>query len=491
MLNKEKAKSRRPEAAATELSHRSTFCIPTLLHMITIITDRELNAEQQALWLKARQAVGTKNYKYAVSILKTLVKRAPGFLEGRKILRACEIKSVPDAGRRSSIFSGMRGISTSRKDPETTLSSVEDDLERDPYSVSANEALYAAAIDLNLPDIAAFALETICQGATSPKKHLQMLAKHYIKYEQFSQAADTYRRILKIDPTDADAIRAEKDCSARASMKQGNWEGSGDFRTKMKNQNATTDLESQDKVGLTAAELQDRLAQLSAQYEADQTNMQVVKDIASVYEQLEDYANAYSFYAYAYQLSGGADVAINDKAIEMHERAMQAEIAYYEQVVAANPNDEEAKAYLSARKKEVSEAIVADAKARVDANPTDAQLQFKYGEALFNAGHFTEAIPALQRARTNPNLRVKAMMMLGKCYASKKMNDMAIRQLEEANKELLSMDDTKKEILYLIGNLYEEAGNKQEALKCYQSIYEVDYGYRDVAQRVESAYAQQ
>ena len=50
------------------------------------------------------------------------------------------------------------------------------------------------------------------------------------------------------------------------------------------------------------------------------------------------------------------------------------------------------------------------------------------------------------------------------------MNDMAIRQLEEANKELLSMDDTKKEILYLIGNLYEEAGNKQEALKCYQSI---------------------
>ena len=274
-------------------------------------------------------------------------------------------------------------------------------------------------------------------------------------------------------------------------MKQGNWEGSGDFRTKMKNQNATTDLESQDKVGLTAAELQDRLAQLSAQYEADQTNMQVVKDIASVYEQLEDYANAYSFYAYAYQLSGGADVAINDKAIEMHERAMQAEIAYYEQVVAANPNDEEAKAYLSARKKEVSEAIVADAKARVDANPTDAQLQFKYGEALFNAGHFTEAIPALQRARTNPNLRVKAMMMLGKCYASKKMNDMAIRQLEEANKELLSMDDTKKEILYLIGNLYEEAGNKQEALKCYQSIYEVDYGYRDVAQRVESAYAQQ
>lgn len=457
--------------------------------MITIITERELPSDQQALWMKARQAVGTKNFKYAVSILKTLVKRCPGFLEGRKVLRACEIKTTSESGRRSSFFSGMRGLSSSRKDPETTLSSIEDDLERDPYSVSANEALYAAAIDLNLPDIAAFALETICQGSSSPKKHLQMLAQHYIKFEQFSQAADTYRRILKVDPTDAEATRAEKDCAARASMKQGNWEGSGDFRTKMKNRNATADLESQDKVGLTEAELQSRLAQLSAQYAADQSNLQVVKDIASIYEQLEDFANAYSFYAYAFQLSGSADVSINDKAMEMHEKAMQAEIDYYEKLVAADPGNEEAKAYLAARKKEVAESIVADAKARVEANPTDAQLQYKYGQALFDAEHFSEAIPALQRARTNPNLRIKAMMMLGKCYAAKNMTDMAVRQLEEAEGEIVGMDDTKKELLYLIGCLADKMGDKDKALKSFQAIYEVDYGYRDVAQRVESAYS--
>jgi hypothetical protein len=28
-----------------------------------------------------------------------------------------------------------------------------------------------------------------------------------------------------------------------------------------------------------------------------------------------------------------------------------------------------------------------------------------------------------------------------------------------------------------------------EALNCFKQIYEVDYGYRDVAQRVESSYA--
>ena len=456
--------------------------------MITIITERQLPQAEAGLWLKAQQAVAAKNYKYAVSILKTLVKRAPGFLEGRKILRSCEIKTTPDAGRRSSLFGGMR-ISTSRKDPASVIVSVEDDLEKDPYSVTANEALFAAANELNLPELAAFALETICKGQPNAKKHMHMLANHYIKNENFAEAADTYRRILEIDRTDAIAQRGEKDCAARATMKQGNWEGKGDFRTKMKNANATADLESADKMGLTRAELEARLAQLSEQYAVDSANLPVVKDIASVYEQMEDYANAYSFYAYAFQLSGGADLSINDKAMEMQEKAMQAEIAYYEQVLAADPNNEEAKATLAARKKEIAEAVVADAKARVDANPTDAQLQFKYGQALFDAEQYTEAIPPLQRARTNPNLRIKSMLMLGKCYASKNMTDMAIRQLEDADKELVAMDDTKKEILYMIGCLYEKAGNKEKSLENFKVIYEVDYGYKDVAQKVESAYS--
>ncbi len=456
--------------------------------MISIITDRQLAPDQMGLWMKAQQAVEAHNYKYAVSILKTLIKRAPGFLEGRKVLRACEVKSTPDAGHRSTLFGGMR-LTTTRKDPETVIVSVEDDLERDPYSVSANETLFHAAVSLNLPELAAFALETICQGQPNAKKHMHMLAEHYIRNEQFNEAAETYRRILQIDRTDAIAMRGEKDCAARGSMKQGNWEGKGDFRTKMKNQGATAQLESMDKVGLTRAELEARLAQLSQQYTADNTNMQVVKDIASVYEQMEDYASAQSFYQYAFELGGSADLSISDKAMEMNEKAMQAEISYYEQVVAADPANEEAKAALAERRQQVARMLVEDARKRVEANPTDAQLQFRYGEALYDAGQHSEAIPALQRARNNPNIRIKAMLMLGKCYAAKKMVDMAIRQLEEANSELVMMDDTKKEILYMIGTLCETAGNKEKALENFKIIYEVDYGYRDVAQKVEAAYA--
>ena len=80
--------------------------------MVTIITEKELPASEAGLWVKAQQAVEAKNFKYAVSILRTLIKRTPGFLKGRQVLRACEVKVTPDAGRKTSIFSGVRLTTT-------------------------------------------------------------------------------------------------------------------------------------------------------------------------------------------------------------------------------------------------------------------------------------------------------------------------------------------------------------------------------------------
>jgi len=51
------------------------------------------------------------------------------------------------------------------------------------------------------------------------------------------------------------------------------------------------------------------------------------------------------------------------------------------------------------------------------------------------------------------------------------------------------MDGTKKEVLYEKGLIHEEMGDKKSALDCFKQIDEVDYGYRDVAKRVESSYA--
>ena len=81
------------------------------------------------------------------------------------------------------------------------------------------------------------------------------------------------------------------------------------------------------------------------------------------------------------------------------------------------------------------------------------------------------------------------MLMLGRCYDEMKMYDLAIGSLKDANDEVFAMDNTKKEILYNLGLVYEKLEDKDHSLESFKEIYNADYDYRDVAKRVEESYS--
>ena len=54
---------------------------------------------------------------------------------------------------------------------------------------------------------------------------------------------------------------------------------------------------------------------------------------------------------------------------------------------------------------------------------------------------------------------------------------------------MLVMDAGKKAIVYNLGLVYEQMGDTEKYIGAMKQIYETDYGYRDVAQRVESSYS--
>src|SRR5205814_7449869 len=85
---------------------------------------------------------------------------------------------------------------------------------------------------------------------------------------------------------------------------------------------------------------------------------------------------------------------------------------------------------LKVAKKKRAEILVEDARKHSGRNPTDLQLRFELGEHLVNAGHFRQALPELQRARQNPNARLKAMNLLGRCYRVIEKIELAMKQLE-------------------------------------------------------------
>ena len=79
--------------------------------------------------------------------------------------------------------------------------------------------------------------------------------------------------------------------------------------------------------------------------------------------------------------------------------------------------------------------------------------------------------------------------MLGRCFEKKNMNDLARSAFTEAVKELAIMDNTKKELLYDLALVCEKMGDQAAYLDALKEIYNTDYGYRDVAKRVESSYS--
>ena len=241
------------------------------------------------------------------------------------------------------------------------------------------------------------------------------------------------------------------------------------------------------KTALTKEQLEERAGELAAQYEADPNNLALVKQLAQTYEQLEDWNTCHSFYSWAHELSNG-DVALRAKANEIKDKAADQYIKDVEAAAADDPNNQE----LQDQLKEIQQSRVVErlgeCQERVKQNPTDPKMRFDLGQALYDAGEYSDAIPHLQQATRNPHIRTKVLLLLGRTFDAKGMNDLAIKQLKDANDELTQMDNTKKEILYELGVIYTKAEQKEEALGCFKQIYEIDYGYRDVAARVEGSY---
>jgi tetratricopeptide (TPR) repeat protein len=459
------------------------------------ISENELPANARALWLKSLTAVQMNNTEYAVSLLQAVLKDAPGFLEARKILRKCAIQLTGLGNKKKGIF-GMSGggmaimkiASQAKKDPASALPLIEKELEKDPINEQANDLLFDLALKLDLPKTAAFALETIRNFAPENTKLLHKLAEFYLSNNDPSHAVEVYNDIIKQTPLDSAAIKGAKDSSARASMQKQKWDENTSARDLMRNISQTEELEQASRTGLTREQLEARRDKAIEKYNADSNNLAAVKDLANIYEQLEDWANAYTFFDWAHSLSHG-DIALANKAAVMRDHALEHELKMLEEALAADPDNVELQGQLAASRAARLREQVMEAQQRMEQNPTDPQLRFELGKVLYRSGDFTGAIPHLQQATRNPHIRTRVLLMLGRTFRAKNMHDLAIKQLSDALADLHVMDGTKKEVLYEKGQIHHEMGDKTAALDSFKQIYEVDYGYRDVAQRVESSYA--
>ena len=481
------------------------------------IPEKDLTEAQRALFQKARHANEIRNHGYAIQLMQSVLKQVPGFLDGRKVLRAAALAGVE--GKKSG-FSlagttlGMTAGSTLKKDPFAAIELAEKTLATDPKSPQGNQLLWEAANRAGLPETAAFALETLVGANPKDTKLLHQLGGQYLTMGENDKAVAVYNRIVQINPGDLEANKKAKDASASATMKSGRWEevsassGSMNFRDLIHKKDEAIALENKSRIVRTGEQISQQITELYPQFEADQNNVDVARRIALLYEQWFEAAvasadpaeetdsyldNSIWFYTHTNAILAGGDPNIARKCSDLEFRKMERRMKALVDWLATVPdqNDPEVRPYadeLADLRRQRAASSLEVARKRVAENPTDLQLRYELGEVLIKAGMYTEAIPELQRAKQNPNARLKAMNLLGQCYVEKNMLDIAVKQFRDAASETTAMDSTKKDITYRLGVVLEKMGKKDEYIECMKQIYEVDYGYLDVAKRVESSY---
>jgi tetratricopeptide (TPR) repeat protein len=373
-------------------------------------------------------------------------------------------------------------------------------LESDPYNTQANHLLKDAAKAAEYPEIAAFALETIMEANQKDTKLMHELAEYYIAMGHADKAVDIYNRITTINPQDLVALKRSKDASAQASMNKGGWEKAQSYRDLIKDKDQAKSLEEKGRVIRDVDMIENQLAELTPQWEQDQENVDLTKRICKLWDERfevkqddESLNGVIWYYDYLNNFLKGSDPSVARKLADLHQKQTEREIKQYEDWIASDgaeehPEFQQHRDHLEILKQRKAASLIDEAQRRVERNPTDLQLRFELGERLLAAGNFNDAVPELQKARQNPNTRLRAMSLLGRCFVLKGMADMAANQFVSAASEMTAMDSVKKETLYDLAMVYEKMGKKEDYLKCLKDIIEVDYSYRDAAQRVEQSY---
>ena len=128
---------------------------------------------------------------------------------------------------------------------------------------------------------------------------------------------------------------------------------------------------------------------------------------------------------------------------------------------------------------------VAEIQRRLAIHPGDAALRVQLGQELLRQGDPDAAASELQKALSDPRKALEARLLLAKCFETKGFRDLAANEYEKALEGMGENDQRRREILYSLAALSEEAGDLERARTLYTRVYEVDVSFRDVAKKME------
>ena len=285
-----------------------------------------------------------------------------------------------------------------------------------------------------------------------------------------------YERALEADPRDRDALKARKDLAAEAAIQSSKFDSVEHSREQLVDVEQTRELEQSRRLHRTPEELEADRERLESKFAEDTTDVDVMVKLAEVHEKLRDPEAALDVLERALSYRKG-DRDLEERVGTMRGKALKRALAKADKL-----GDQEKADRIEAklRAHEVSEI-----QRRLAIHPGDATLRVQLGQELLRQGDPDAAASELQKALSDPRKALEARLLLAKCFEAKGFGDLAANEYEKALEGMAENDQRRREILYSLAALSEEAGDLERARTLYTRVYEVDVSFRDVAKKME------
>lgn len=451
---------------------------------------------RQVKQLEAADAAIQTNLSYTLEIYGSILKQSQGCLELRKKLRALQIKSAQGStkglnnllGKVTSVpfmFGGK-----SEKDPEGTLVKAEALIDKNPGNVIAHEMLADASKLLEMKETVVFAYETIRKIHPTNIKNLKELGNAYLESGNTEKAIETGNAILKIQPTDGDAVDLMKRASVAVAMNKGKWEESEDFRTQLKDESETQALEQQAKAVTDSKGLEDLIRQTYEKVEQEPGILNNYLQLSEYYHRYGDLENSIAWIQEARkQPAGQGDVSLEEKERLLTIEYFDNSIQEWEKAHISDPDNLETKESWNNAISQKKLYEKSQLESLVQRYPNDYGYRYELGINLFENEDYDNCLSHFQLAQRNAKVRLDSILYLGRAYSRKNFHDLAIEQFSLLKNEIQVMDERKKDAIYELGCCFESMGDQDKAIEEFKVVYSADISFRDVADKINAFYS--
>lgn len=447
----------------------------------------------QQLFERGRQSFERGDFQYAHDLFSQCVAEDPGNVIYLQHFRA-NLQKKHGERKKSGTFSALKLKRSGRSAVAKLASKGEwmeafragcEVLKGDPWDVGTLIEMADACKARNLREGQLFFLKWALDVDAKDLEANRSAAEALAETGEFDQAIACWRRVLEVKPADQEATHEISRLSVEKTLHTGGYNqemlsGSTELKWRQAEASDTAVEEESPSDGRTEEQrLKDAIAANPAATE------NYVK-LAELCTSGQRYADSERALAKALQVSGGGDLRIRElwEDAQLRRLGQQVEIAHRRSSQEGTPEAAElAKKML----KQTQQSELEIYAARAARDPHNTAVQFDFAVRAKKTGKYREAIQALQVARNDKRRLAESQLLLGECFQHIEQYKLAMSSYEAALEacDRATQSDLYKLALYRAGVLATGLKDLDRAEKHLSDLAGLDFGYRDVADRLD------